>query len=376
MITFENAYALVQEHAPTAHLEVIPVVDAWKRTLKEDIKAERPFPPFDRVAMDGIAIYSLTAKTFEVEDVQYAGQTQKSLKDKCKCLEVMTGSILPKKTRAVIRYEDLIKTENSFVLKPGARVAPYQNVHRRGSDAKKGDIVLVKNTRLSIPHISLLASLGKREVLVEAPFKVAILATGDELVTDVSAEQHQLYSSNVEAIFAILGPHAKIFHVGDDLPLICTKIKQGLQRNDILIISGGVSVGKKDLVPQALEKLKVKNIFHGVAQKPGKPFWFGKTSNGKLVFGLPGNPIAFLISFYIYILPILQKTDALWTILEEDIPSLSTNKVTFVLVKILDGKAYPIKTNGSSDLISLAKSDGFILPIQGKRAEVTRLWRW
>ena len=134
-------------------------------------------------------------------------------------------------------------------------------------------------------------------------------------------------------------------------------------------------MGPKDLVREALEQVGVEKIFYGVWQKPGKPLWFGKTQTGQLVFGLPGNPAAMLISLYVYVLPLLGKEREIHAILGENI-SLAGKYSRFVLCVVSQGIAHPISSNGSGDLVSMAKADGFILPLAGKQGETVRLWLW
>ncbi len=374
MMNFEDALSCVLSHTLKKRVLKINPLLSNGMVLKEDLKAERPFPPFDRVAMDGIAVSSIADKNFESEGMQYAGDSRKKL-NKNKCLEVMTGAVLPQGAQAVIRYEDLDKKNGVFVLKPNICIKAYQNVHRKGEDAKKGDVLVSSNTRLTPSIISLIASLGKKDISVEQPFKINVLATGDELVSNESKpKKHQIYSSNAEAIFAATGAKANLFYATDNLTSIHLGMEKGLEKADILIISGGVSFGEKDLVPLALQKFGVTKIIHGVLQKPGKPFWFGKKQH-QLVFGLPGNPIAMLVCLYLYVLPLLGHRQEIITVLGEDI-ALHSKLAHFRLVKIVECNAYPVQSSGSGDLVALAKSDGFILPKTGEKGEIVRSWLW
>lgn len=377
MISFEEALACVLSHAPKLGTIKVSLLDAVSCILKEDLWATRPFPPFDRVAMDGIAVNALDGTSFKSDGVQYAGERQRILKNKGACCEVTTGAILPRNAQAVIRAEDLEKTDGLFRLKPGVKISPYQNIHRKGSDAEKHALLLSKGAILTPPCIALIASLGMKEVLVQKPPRIAILSTGDELIAIGSEPKpHQIFSSNAEAIFAATGSRAKMLYAKDSLESIQRALEEGLEDADLLIISGGVSFGGKDLVPAALEKAGVEELFHGVWQKPGKPFWFGKTKRGQPVFGLPGNPAAMLVSLYLYVLPLLSLAKETDTILGEEVGPLSTKYAHFILAKIDRSQAVPLRSNGSGDLVSLAKADGFILPSTGKKGEMVRLWKW
>jgi molybdopterin molybdotransferase len=374
MVSVEKALSLVLENSISSKIELVDFQESLGRILAEDLVADRDFPPFDRVTMDGIVIdfsaFARGQKTFKMQEMQAAGDEQKTLESPQNCIEIMTGAVLPKNTDTVIRYEDLeIKNGFATIL---AEIKPNQNVHFQGQDKLAGEVLVRNGYTINASHVAIAASIGKQHLAVRALPKIAIASSGDELVgiADVPLA-HQIRLSNVYAIAAILKKvkaEVDIFHINDTLDGSVSKIRELLQNYDVLIFSGGVSMGKKDFIPQALAENNVKEIFHKIAQKPGKPMWFGK-NNTTIVFALPGNPVSTYLCTIKYVLPWLKKHLAILeeqntsVILTEDVvfkPKLNY----FLQVKIQqsNGSIYatPLKHHGSGDFISLAEADGFI----------------
>ena len=344
------------------------------RVLAEPIFADRDFPAFDRVSMDGIAIAFDTFKkgkrSFQIEGIQPAGTPRKLLMNPTSCIEVMTGAILPEGTNTVIRYEDL-NIENSKAEILIEDIVHGQNVHRRGTDVVQGDQVLEKDTVLSAAEIAVLASVGKSTVVCKKYPTIAIVTTGDELVpVDSIPAEHQIRSSNSLAIQAALRSNniaSSTFHVQDDAGQIQGTLKKIFSAFDVVIISGGVSKGKFDFVPEALTQLGIEKKFHGVKQRPGKPFWFG-VGRGKTVFALPGNPVSTYLCFYRYIKPWLMQSLG---VLDQPITAELKSDYVFpaplthflqVHVGIQKGKliAVPDPGKGSGDFANLSKVTGFL----------------
>lgn len=290
-------------------------------------------------------------------------------------MEVMTGAVLPAGCDTVVRYEDIIIQENEGVKYakitiPFSEIKTGQNIHKKNSDRKQGDILLQKGLKISPAEIAVMASVGKDKVVVETPPRVAVISTGDELVEiTTNPEPYQIRMSNsymLAGALAQVGMKANIFHLTDDKELLFSKLKEILQNHDILLLSGGVSAGKKDFIPEILNNLGVKKLFHKVAQKPGKPFWFGKTEEGKTVFALPGNPVSTFLCFCKYFLN--QKTEQV--ILDKNI-TFRPDLAYFVPVKTYfqDGKMMvsPLEGSGSADFANLTDCDGFVeLPADGQ----------
>lgn len=373
MITVEEATQLVFTHLFDPRVESVSLDQSIDRTLAEPIVADRDLPPFNRITMDGIAINTtgyVVNRTYKIESVQAAGQPAKTLQDPTHCIEVMTGALLPLGTDAVIPYEQL-KIEHGIATAFADTITPFQHVHRQGADARANQNLLNSGLTISPAEVALMASVGKSKIKVYQPPAVAVISTGNELidVTDQPAP-HQIRRSNSFAIHAALqqvNVSASIFHIQDEYDVVFNTLRDLLRDFDVLILSGGVSKGKFDFVPQALEALGVKKIIHQVSQRPGKPFWFGR-SEKKMVFALPGNPVSTYLCFYRYVMPWLRKS------LHQNIPAsrakLAANfsfkpDLTFFLpVQVANENgqlmAYPKSGTGSGDFTNLKNVDGFL----------------
>lgn len=378
MISVNEALKIVKENAFAPSISAVLLLKSLGLILAENIIADRDFPPFNRVAMDGVAIAKSDAKIFEIETTQFAGESQKTLQNPQKCIEVMTGAVLPLGCDTVIRYEDIdiqeingIKYAKTTI--PLNEIKAGQNIHPKGSDRKAGDLLLKKGLLISPPEIAVMASVGKDKILVKNPPRVAVISTGDELVEiTTNPKPYQIRMSNSYMLAGALAQvriKANLFHLMDDKELLLSKLKEILSNHDILLLSGGVSAGKKDFVPEILTNLGVNKLFHKVAQKPGKPFWFGKSEEGKTVFALPGNPVSTFLCFCKYFLN--QKEEQV--ILDKDV-LFKPNITYFVPVKTYfqNGKmmATPFEGSGSADFANLTDCDGFVeLPADDQKFE-------
>ncbi|TYP99931.1 molybdopterin molybdochelatase [Tenacibaculum adriaticum] len=374
MITVEEAKHIILQNTQDFGVEEIPFLDSVGRVLKEDIVADRDFPPFNRVAMDGIAInyrfFQYGVRDFKIEGVQPAGSEQEAMINASNCYEVMTGAVLPENCDTVIRYEDvsintLMATVNIDEITEG------QNIHYQGKDRNEGDILIKKNTVISPSEIGVLATVGKSKVKVAKLPKVMIVSTGDELVgVDKNPEAHQIRRSNVFTLVSLLNElkiPSEIEHLTDKKEVLQQKITSFLNDFDVLLFSGAVSKGKFDFLPEVLEELGVEKLFHRVSQRPGKPFWMGQTDTCK-VFAFPGNPVSTFVNCLVYFYPWYYKSAGVkqqpqTAILTENV-SFKPDLTYFLQVKLTteNGQLFatPIKGNGSGDLASLVEADGFI----------------
>lgn len=380
MISTKEAIDIVLSKASTfGHMEV-PVSSCTGKVLREDIVADRDFPPFDRVTMDGIAIkfddFQKGVREFEITDLQTAGEKQKMLLDNGTAHEIMTGAVLSAKADVVVRYEDVdiySKGDNQYARVNLQDLTRWKNVHKQGTDRKKGDGLMKKGSILSAADVAILATVGKEKILVSKLPKVAIISTGDELVEIGQLPlDHQIRMSNsvmIQAKLNELGIENQRFHLLDDYDSLLLKVADILDGYDVLLISGGVSKGKADFIPEILNQLMVEKLFHRVAQRPGKPFWFGKKGDNKFVFALPGNPISTFMCFNVYFLPWLYKsmqTDKkeLYAVLNEDF-SFAPRLTYFLQVNCrVDENGFlnatPKEGGGSGDLSNLVESNGFL----------------
>ncbi len=398
-ISVAEATMIVLDNAMSATAESLPLQQAVGGVLREDIQADRDFPPFDRVTMDGIAIayeaFERGVRVFSVEGVQAAGVPGMRLKDRAGCIEVMTGAVLPAGCDCVIPVEELRRADESVEVMADAEVALRQYVHLKGSDHLKGEVLLSTGTLLRSPEVAVCATVGKTELLVARRPSVAVVSTGDELV-EVGQEPgaHQIRISNSYAVEAALSRSGRArterFHAPDDKDALKRLFANLIDRFDLLVVSGGVSAGRFDLVPPVLESLGVRTLFHRVKQRPGYPLLFGVSSEGKAVFALPGNPVSTLVSTHRYIIPFLEKRsgvaprEAELAVLAEDY-RVESPRTLFLPVSVdraEDGRllALPVALNGSGDLAGITNSDGFLeLPADTPRFAAGSAWpltRW
>ncbi|MDZ7935792.1 MAG: molybdopterin molybdotransferase MoeA [Emticicia sp.] len=381
MITVEQAEQCILENIIAVPTERVSINDALGRVLAEKLCADRDFPPFNRVTMDGIAMQFAQLEagqtTFEIEATAAAGNPQKTLQNAQNCIEVMTGAMIPLNTDAVIRYED-IEIKNNIARIFVDSIKKGQNIHTKGSDRKEGDVIVAKGKKLSAAEIGVAATIGKNEILVQRKLRAVVISTGEEIVPITETPlPHQIRTSNGYALQACLknwGLETENILLPDNQEVIEQKIAEFIETFDVLILSGGVSAGKFDFVPKALENQGVKKLFHKVSQRPGKPFWFGKSANGTAVFALPGNPVSTFMCLNRYFKKWLDASQGienqqLMAELAEDF--VFKPELTFFLqVKLsytLTGKilAKPVEGHGSGDLANLVEADAFLeLPLE------------
>lgn len=391
LISTQKALEIILNQTEDYGTEEVSFDQSLGRVLKEDVKADRDFPPFNRVSMDGIAIvyksFEKGQRDFEIDGVQAAGSKKLTLYDASKCIEVMTGSVLPEGTDTVIPYEQVVISDAVATIELDEFVQ-FKNIHSKGKDQSNGAIVIERNSKISSAEIGVLTTVGKSVVKVAKLPKVMIISTGDELVgVDETPEDYQIRRSNAHTLVSLLERFqikARTDHISDNKETLKSKISTYLHEFDVLLFSGAVSKGKFDFIPEVLDELGVEKLFHKVAQRPGKPFWFGSLASAtknemgvdrgvggksKIVFAFPGNPISTFASCVKYFTPWLQKSIGLdfinrnLAVLAEDMV-FKPNMTYFLQVKTENKNgvlmAYPYKGNGSGDLASLVKTDAFM----------------
>ena len=382
----EAAAAIAAELVPLPS-EPCALAAAAGRVLREDLAAERDQPPFDRVAMDGIAIaldaFTAGRRSFRIAGTVAAGRAPASLPGGDACLEVMTGAMLPPGTDTVIPVEALELGDGRALVRDAAAPLRFANVHRRASDARAGSRVLAAGTRLRGPELAIAASVGRGTVAVSRLPRLAVISTGDELVAPgLPLEPWQIRRSNAYGVAATLALHGYPArtddHVVDDLPTLSARLAAHLAHHDALVLSGGVSAGRFDHVPAALEAAGVRRVFHKVAQRPGKPFWFGMGPAGQPVFALPGNPVSTLVCLIRYVLPALDRLTG-WTappvplaLLDAGYESRHPLTVFVPVDRAAAGRPAAVTlhpTHGSGDFTALAGTAGFVELAPGRRIE-------
>jgi molybdopterin molybdotransferase len=297
---------------------------------------------------------------------------QMTLVNKEDCFEVMTGAICPNGIDTVIPYENIeIIDGNAQIITP---VSKGRNIHIKGFDKMEGDVLIPKGRKISTAEIGIIATVGKAKIRVKKLPRVAILSTGNELVeVEKIPEDYQIRKSNVWALQCDLSQleiKADRFHLPDVKEQIHSHLKDIIKNYDVVLLSGGVSKGKLDFIPEVMEELSIEKVFHRVKQRPGKPFWFGKYQDKVQFFAFPGNPVSTYSNFHRYFVPWLHRslqmeTKALFSLKLADEFNFDLPLTYFLQVKLVQGEngpeALPIKGKGSGDLANLLETDGFLI---------------
>ena len=399
IITPRLAVEAISSRLTCLPIESLPLTQCVGGTLRENVYAERDQPPFDRVTMDGIAVDSEALrhglKRFHIQGTQAAGAPQLKLNGPHDAIEVMTGAMLPLGTDCVIPVEELDVEDGFAQLRAAVNLSPYHNIHRRGSDTRQGRLLLQAGTLLRAPEIAVAASAGMARVRVSSQPAIMVVSTGDELIEPGDPiTDYQVRRSNAYAVAATLRKRGfgrvGDDHVPDDESLLRARLELHLTTHEVIILSGGVSMGKFDLVPKALMQLGVEEVFHNIAQRPGKPMWFGVGPRGQSVFGLPGNPVSTLVCLIRYVIPAMAEAMGTKRADGERLALAAPVTVQHTLTYFLPvsighddwGRpwATPRPTNGSGDFLSLAGTDGFVElppgPNTYPKGFVTSMYRW
>ena len=306
LITPEQAEALIEAALPPAATERVSVTEAISRRLAKPILADRMLPPYARAMMDGIAFSSEESGPFTIQGLHAAGDPVPAALKPGHAWEIMTGACIPADCDTVVPYEDLSpdRTEIRTSWEPG------QYVHAAGTDAQKGQVLVPTNRIVGAAEVAIACSVGQSELEVYRLPRVALISSGNEAVpVDSTPEEWQIRRSNgpmLEALFHHGGvPVVSHEHVDDDADSVGEAMDRAMAVADVLIVCGGISKGKKDFMRPVLEERLGSPLFHGVAQKPGKPLavWYGPP----MVFALPGNPVSVLATFSRYVAPAIKR---------------------------------------------------------------------
>ena len=389
MITVAEAFARVLATARPLPPETVALPLAAGRVLAETLVADRDFPPFNRVAMDGIAVVHAAwaggQTEFTIEHTQYAGAPPQPLQNPQYAIEVMTGAVLPPGTDVVIRYEDILLADNHATVQIPPSETPGVNIHRQAADRRRGDVLLRPGTRLGPAELAVAATIGAASLAVARAPRVAVVSTGDELVGIAEKPlPHQIRRSNayaLQALFTPTGADVSLFHLPDDREELRVGLTNILAAGfDAVVLSGAVSKGRADHLPGLLRELLVVEVFHEVNQRPGKPMWFGARAGGPVVFGLPGNPVSTFLTACRYVRPWLyacqqpadSETAGASSTLAAPAPAMLTVDINFkpqlahfVPVRLIvdaEGRrlATPLRVGGSGDLAALVGATAFL----------------
>ena len=319
MLSFKEAIQLIEDEflQLTKNIIEVNLSDSTGLTLAEDIYADVNIPAFNNSSMDGYAInYAGANKSWKITGEISAGNFKEITIDPYSAVRIMTGGRIPTNTNAVVPIEDVIEDGSMLRLREGIEIKLNQNIRYKGEDLKSGLAAITRNTLLRAHNISLAAACGRTKLNVYQKFTAGVIATGDELV-DLSdkPKEDRVRATNLYSLLAgVQEINMNPINLGiikDNRDLLMSAISAALKSNiDILITSGGVSVGKYDYLKDIFKEAGVECIFWKVNVKPGKPLFFGKYIEGnktKLVFGLPGNPVSSFVSFTLFIKPALLK---------------------------------------------------------------------
>lgn len=383
MVSFHEALELLLKNTPLLGMERCRLENAAGRVLRGNVLADRGFPAFDRVMMDGFALkfsdWETGLREFRVTGSAPAGKPQVTFPDEIgACLEVMTGAPCPFGADCIVPVEQVLVNEaGSVKFAESAEPAVGRFIHRADSDAVTGQCLLGHGTLLGSREIGVAASCGAAWLEVAALPKIAVIATGDELVgVDEIPAPHQIRQSNAHSLAAALKhsghPPSYVGVLNDEISLARPAMEKLLGSHDWLILTGAVSMGGRDFVPALLTDLGCRKIFHGVAHRPGKPCgcWIGPA--GQVIVALPGNPVSALTGLHVFVLPALAVASGLpkpaprLVVMDDRTQQLADFTRHLAVTIGADGRAAPASIGNSGDFIGLLKSDGFVtLPPRG-----------
>lgn len=377
MITYEQALEAVIKNTHRLGPEKILLEKSIGRILNENVYSEIAMPPFDKSAMDGYAVKAADVKSALVKlkciGVVQAGQVFKKKLKRGECVKIMTGAPVPAGADSVVMIEDT--RECAGFVEVFKAAVKKENICFKGEDLKAGQRVLKKGEEISSSAVAILATVGRRLVEVIQKPKVSLISTGGEIIPPgLKLPKNKIYNSNGPLLCAFLqsdGISPQFLGiVKDKASDLRERIKKGLNA-DMLLISGGVSMGDYDLIPPVLRGLGVREIFHKVNIKPGKPFFLG-IKNKTVIFGIPGNPVSNFLSYLIFVRPAIHKMMGCKNygpVFKEGIVGREFHarpgRRHFVLAKITKkARRYqllPVSGHGSADTLSLSKADGFMM---------------
>lgn len=377
MILLKDALKITKDNIKVLDTESVPIADSLGRILGENLCSGLEMPPFDKSAMDGYAVGSADrSKKFEIVEVIPAGKFPEKKLKPGQCSKIMTGAPLPEGADRVIMVEVTEEKENFMFLKGEDKSL---NICYRGEDIKRGDLILRKGVEIRPQETGIIASIGISEVEVYKRTGVSVIATGSEIIEPgKKLERGNIYNSNGYSVSAQVKKTGAILNysgiVKDDPNAISGSIDSQLDISDVVIISGGVSMGDFDYVPRILKKKGIKIHFNKVAIQPGKPTLFG-TGNGKVVFGLPGNPVSTFVIFEIFLKPFLygimgHEYSPLYLKgeMKKDFRRKKIERDLFIPVRYENGGfVETVDYHGSAHLNSLSRANGLLKVPRGER---------
>ena len=371
MIRIQEAYKLVTGAVEPMGTEKVDIKECLHRVLAEDIVSDVDMPPFNKSAMDGFACKTkdLDKPMIIIETIP-AGKAPEKKIEAGQCSEIMTGAPVPEDAECVIKVEDTFINSDGHVVftgKPG-----NANIAYKAEDVAAGDVLIPKGIFIEPQHIAILAATGYSSPLVIIRPRVAIISTGDEIVEpDQEPGISKIRNSNAYQLIGQVnkcGGEANYIGIARDSEQATYEIlAAALAKYDVVMLTGGISMGQFDFIPKVFEKLGVEVMFHTLAVQPGKPTLFGKYGK-KRIFGLPGNPVSAFNTFELLVRPYLRLSmgaEVGWSTVKLPMGATYTRKKSdrdsFIPVKIEDGKVFPNDYHGSAHIQALTNADGFIM---------------
>lgn len=377
MIQFDEALRIVLDFSKPAGKEQVDLMDSLYRVLAEDVQSDIQMPPFDKSAVDGYACRkSDLHEVLRVIEVIPAGRVPQHVIAKNQCAKIMTGAPVPEGADTIIMVEDVEELEGGYIRYTKDTVK--NNICYRGEDIRAGQVVIPANTRILPQHIAVLATAGCVRPRVYKQVKVGVISTGDELVEpDVVPGLSQIRNSNAYQLMAQvtnMGALPEYFGIAlDTEESTREKIKQGFEHSDVVLLTGGVSMGDFDHVPAVLKELGVVTRFKSIAVQPGRPTVFGSCED-KFIFGLPGNPVSSFVQFELLVKPLIHKlTGFNYNPVRIRLPMAvnftrkRSGRLSWMPVRINEsGEVVPLEYHGSAHINALTLADGLISIAIGK----------
>ncbi|MEM9386657.1 MAG: molybdopterin molybdotransferase MoeA [Pseudomonadota bacterium] len=368
MLTFaESQERLAALDAGTRALRTqkIPLADALGRVLSADVAIDQDQPGFDRATMDGFAVVPDGGSTYRIVGTLLAGQMFDSELTPGSGVRIMTGAPAPADTTVVPIESAEGFTEGDAKVELSEPPPPRKHIAWRGEDARQGDVLVARGTRLAPAHLSVAAMAGANAVEVFQRPRIGVVTTGDEVGGAGAAGIRDSNGPLLDGIMAAIGASVERRHARDDSDALEAALRSAAEATDVVVTTGGVSMGTHDLVPQTLSALGFETVFHRVQVQPGKPVLVAQRTDGSLFVGLPGNPVSVLATAHLFLLPAIGSLLGGWRPTSLELPMSEDwvhrgKRHLFLPARIEDRGVRPMRWNGSGDLIAAAAADGLV----------------
>lgn len=364
MRSYEEALHAIEQLEVQSEVEEVPITDALGGVLARAVHAAQDQPPFDRATMDGFALLPTTETSLRVLGAVHAGEAWEGALEAGQAVAIMTGAPVPAGCTVVPVEQTRVEGE-TLELDTSFDASRVRNVARRGEDAREGAPVLESGTRLSVPGVAAAAMAGARTVPLHRSPRLGILTTGDEVGGTGPAAIEDSNGPLLGAFAQQLGLSYERDHAPDHEERIQRALASLLDRNEVVVTVGGVSMGDRDLVPAAAKAVGCREVLHRIAIQPGKPVYLAQREDGRLLMGLPGNPVSVLVTAHLFLAPLLGRFLGDWAPVWRELPLAvgwehRGRRRLFLPARITSSGLEPIRWNGSGDLYAAASGDGVV----------------